>query len=190
MLHDLPHSDLLYLQEDFLLSGPADTARIKDLIAYAKARDAGCLRLMPIPGASDPCPDREDVGELPKGSEYRVSMQAAWWKKKVLNSLIQEREPMLQFEVQASRRSLELPDTFLSLRNGKGYPLNYFTTAVVRGRWEPAAVKFCKREGIPVDLHARPVLSFSYRLRRTLRSWGVPLPIVRVVTFPFREPGS
>lgn len=186
MLRDLPRPDLLYLQEDFLLSGPVDTAWVKDLIAYAKAKKAGCLRLMPIPGASHPCPDRDDVGELPKGSQYRVSMQAAWWEKRVLSSLIQEQEPMVQFEVQASRRSVELPEAFLSLREGKGYPLNYFTTAVVRGRWEPAAVRFCRREGIRVDLQARPMLPISYRLRRALRSWGVPLPIVRIVTLPFR----
>lgn len=187
MLERLPHPDLLYLQEDFLLSGPVDTQRVKDLIAYARVQGAGCMRLMPIPGPDKPCDDREDVGELLKGSEYRVSMQAAWWEKRVLRSLVREEEPMGQFEVQASLRSVNRPETFLSLRRGKGYPLDYFTTAVVRGFWEPQAVQLCQREGIQVDLHARPMLPVWYRMQRALRSWGVPLGIVWIATKPLQR---
>lgn len=186
MLGELPQPDLLFLQEDFLLSAPVDTGRVKDLIAFAKIKGAGCMRLMPIPGPDRPCEDREDVGELLKGSKYRVSMQAAWWEKRVLRSLVREEESAGQFEVQATLRSAELPETFLSLRRGKAYPLDYITTAVVRGCWEPSAVRFCRREGIQVDLRARPILPISYRVQRALRSRGVPLEIVRIVAIPLR----
>jgi hypothetical protein len=186
MLNTLPHSELVLLQEDFLLSAPVDTPRLRELIAYAEQRGVACLRLMPIPGPGRGCEDREDLGELLKGSEYRVSLQASWWNKRVLTCLVREGETAGQFEVRGSMRSADLPEPFLSLREGIGYPLNYFTTAVVRGRWEPAAVKFCRREGIPVDLRARPILPVSYRVQRALRFWKVPLAIVRVASLPFR----
>ena len=186
MLKELPHHDLIFLQEDFLLSTPVDTPRLQDLIAYARNRKAGCLRLMPIPGPSRGWEDREELGELTQGSPYRVSMQAAWWDKRVLSSLLREGETPGQFEVRGSERSADLAEAFLSLREAKDYPLNYFTTAVVRGRWEPAAVRFCQREGIRIDLQARPLLPVSYRLQRALRSWKVPGPIVRAATLLFR----
>ncbi|MGA2819242.1 MAG: hypothetical protein ABSF61_01080 [Anaerolineales bacterium] len=186
MLEELFHSDLLLLQEDFLLSAVVDTPRVQELVSYAKRKGAGCLRLMPIPGPDEPCRDQEDVGKIRKGSAYRVSLQAAWWHKPVLQALLREGETPWQFEVRGSLRSNDLEFPFLSLREGKGYPLNYFTTAVVRGYWEPGAVEFCRREGIEVDLRARPVLPYSMRVERGLVSRGWPRRLAKVVASPLR----
>ncbi|MGD0576318.1 MAG: hypothetical protein ABSB61_13295 [Anaerolineales bacterium] len=186
MLEKLPQPDCLLLQEDFLLSGVVDTPRVRDLVAYAQRKGAGCMRLMPIPGAEAACPDSEDIGVLPKGSDYRVSLQAAWWQKQVLQVLLRQGETPWQFEVRGSLRSGDLEFPFLSLLEGKGFPLNYFTTAVVRGYWDPEAVRYCRQEGIQIDLLARPVLPSSMRVERGLVSRGWPRRLAKVVASPLR----
>ena len=81
MLDLIPLDGILLLQEDFLIDRVVDTERIRGLTGYAAAKGAACLRLMPIPGPDSPCADHPEIGEIRKGAEYRVSLQAAWWRK-------------------------------------------------------------------------------------------------------------
>lgn len=185
MLRMIPGDDLLLMQEDFLLDKTVDTARVVRLIENARKMKAACMRLMPIPGPDIPCPDDGEIGWIRKGSAYRVSLQAAWWDKQILMSLIKPGESPWQYEQQGSRRSEELDPPFLSLRRNVGYPLDYFTTAVFRGYWEPGAVALCKREGIDVDLTARGMMPVGMRLERTLHRHGIPGAIARLLASPF-----
>jgi len=186
MLDQIPLDGILLLQEDFLIDRPVETERIRGLIGYAAEKGAACLRLMPIPGPDKPRADHPEVGEILKGAEYRVSLQAAWWRKESLAAMLVAGESPWQFEVLGSRRSNSLAAPFLSLRAGVDYPLDYYTTAVFRGYWEPEAVALCRREHIPVDLRARSVMPFGMRLERTLRTWGIPNRAARLLARPFR----
>jgi hypothetical protein len=154
MLESISSDDVL-LQEDFLIDRSVQTERVAALIGYAEARQAACLRLMPIPDPDDRCENQPLVGMIRKGAAYRVSLQAAWWRKEILGAILRGGESPWQFEPLGSQRSNELATPFLSLRKGVNYPLDYFTTAVVRGYWERGAVAFCRREKIPVDLRRR-----------------------------------
>jgi hypothetical protein len=185
MLERIPLEGILLLQEDFLFDRPVSTGRIEQYLGYAWEKGAGCLRLMPIPGPDLPCADNADLGEIRKGAEYRVSLQAAWWKKDSLAAVAQPGESPWQFETLGSRRSDGLDAPFLSLRDNVEYPLDYFTTAVVRGFWEPAALDLCRRERVPVDLRSRPVLPMDMRLERALRRW-IPDRAARLAASPFR----
>jgi hypothetical protein len=186
MLDRIPLEGILLLQEDFLIDRAVDTERIRGLIGFAAAKGAACLRLMPIPGPDQPCPNHPDLGEIRRGAEYRVSLQAAWWRKESLAAVLAAGESPWQFEVQGSRRSDNLAAPFFSLREGIEFPLDYYTTAVFRGYWEPEAVALCRREHIPVDLRARAVMPFGMRMERTLREWGFPDRAARVLARPFR----
>jgi hypothetical protein len=192
MLDGIPVDGILLLQEDFLVDRPVDTGRIDRYIEYARSRDAACLRLMPIPGPDVPSPDHPDIGEIRPEAEYRVSLQAAWWNKEHLAKIARPGESPWQFERQGSRRSDALDAPFLSLREGVEYPLDYFTTAVVRGYWEPAALDLCRREKVPVDLRARSILPADIRLERALRRRKVPDRIARWIALPLRvvRPGK
>jgi hypothetical protein len=186
MLDAIPLDGILLLQEDFLIDHPVDTNRIRGLIEYAWRREAACLRLMPIPGPDSPCTDHPELGEIRTGAEYRVSLQAAWWRKESLRSVLRAGESPWQFETLGSRRSDGIPSPFLSLREGIGFPLNYCTTAVFRGYWEVDAVDICRREGVPVDLHARGIMPLGMRMERALRRRGLPDRLARLLARPFR----
>jgi hypothetical protein len=200
MLSSIPMDGILLLQEDFLLDRPIQTTRVERLIDYAGARKAACLRLMPIPGPDSPCPDNPELGEIRAGAEYRVSLQAAWWRKEHLRQVVCAGESPWQFERLGSRRSDGIQAPFLSLREGIDLPLDYFTTAVFRGYWEPGAVELCRRENVPVDLRARRILPFGMQWERALRRRGLPDRLARILAAPFRirepvrgkrdEPGS
>jgi hypothetical protein len=190
MLALIPADGILLLQEDFLLDRPVQTGRIDRYIGYARAKQAACLRLMPIPGPDFPCADHPDLGEIHKGADYRVSLQAAWWRKDPLAAVALPGESPWQFECLGSRRSDALDAPFLSLREGVDFPLDYFTTAVVRGYWEPAALELCRREKVPVDLRVRAILPAGMMWERMLRRQRVPGRLARILTLPFRLCGS
>jgi hypothetical protein len=167
MLDRMPTRWVVVLLEDYLLNRPADGGRIASLATVARERDAACLRLAPIPGASSELPDLAGVGELPPGTPYRVSLQAAVWDRNVLSGLVREGESPWRLEIDGSRRSDALDRPFLSVTQASTSPLPYFATGVVRGRWLREAVELCRAEGIEPDLNARPLESSWQRLRRT-----------------------
>jgi hypothetical protein len=186
LLSSIPTDGVLILQEDFLLDRPVQTERIDRLIGAAIDRKAACLRLMPIPGPDVSCADHPELGEIRAGAEYRVSLQAAWWRKDHLRAVVKPGESPWQFERLGSRRSDGIAAPFLSVREGIDLPLDYFTTAVFRGYWEPGAVELCRRENVPVDLRARGILPAGMRWERALRRRGFPDRLARLLALPFR----
>jgi hypothetical protein len=187
MLELMPAGGVLLLQEDFLIDRPVQTERVTRLIEYADVKQAACLRLMPIPGPDRMCADNPDVGEIGKGADYRVSLQAAWWRKESLAAVARAGESPWQFEHLGSRRSNDLAAPFLSLREGTEYPLDYYTTAVLRGYWEPGAVALCRREHIPVDLKRRPIMPLRMRAEWSLRRMGIPDRLARLLVLRLRS---
>lgn len=163
-LNEITEPMILYMQEDYLLMRKVENKRIFDLIAIMKQLDAAYLRLYPCPGPDIILDEYPGIGLIRKGVPYRTSQQAAVWRKDVLQSLLVDGETML--ETHGSRRSDKLEMPFLSVvrDNGKYPPINppicYFCTAILRGKWLPAAVKFCRKEGIEIDLSVRRVRSW------------------------------
>ena len=158
---------LILLLEDYLIEQRVDTEYIEALTVYMKKRKAGCLRLFACPGPNVPCADNPRVGEISKGSDYRLSLQAAIWDKEVLLGLLRLEESPWELEVFGSKRTDMLDMPFLSVEiNRQGvYPITYLCTAVVRGKWIPDAVRLCKKNGINIDLRARPQKGFNDRFR-------------------------
>ncbi len=165
---------ILYTHEDFFLDRKVDTSRILKLLDYMKKRGAAYLRLYPSPGPDVVFSDLPEVGEINKGSEYRTCLQAALWKREVMISLIRDGENPWQMEILGSQRSNELEMPFLSaIRNPNGHeivnpPLSYFCTAVYKGLWMREAVKFCRREGVPIDLKRRGVETVWIETKRAV----------------------
>jgi len=168
-LKQIPERYVILLLEDYLLTRPVSTAMIETLAAYMRQRRAGCLRLYPCPGPDVSCPDNMEVGEILKGSAYRLSTQAAIWDKLVLLGLLRQGETPWELEGLGSKRTNALDAPFLSVKRNDDniYPISYFCTAVVRGKWVPAAVRLCRKEDIQVDLGIRPLETRRDRLRRS-----------------------
>jgi len=79
---------VLIMMEDYLLDRPVDTERIRRLVDYMKGKGAACVRLLPVPGPDVACADNPQVGEIHKGAEYRLSLQAAIWDRRTLLKLL------------------------------------------------------------------------------------------------------
>jgi hypothetical protein len=166
-LQEIDSRYILLLQEDFLLRSPVDNSEIQRLFQVVKRMQAGCLRLYPSPPPQKIISGENNIGEILKGSEYRVSLQAAIWEKRVLSSLLKEEEDPWQFEHKGTLRSDSLETIFLSVK-GKAV-IDYFSTAVVGGVWLRNAVNLCKKEGIVVRKDLRKIEPYKdYLLRITL----------------------
>ena len=167
MLEQIPQPYVIVLIEDFLPTKSVDTAMIDRLITYMVDKGAGCLRLFPCPGPDLPYLDNPLVGEISKGADYRLSLQAAIWDKQILLELLREGESAWELELNGTKRTNALAAPFLCVAGDS--PIPYFCTGVVKGKWVKEAVKLCKKEGIEVDLTARPVQTPVDRLLRSAR---------------------
>jgi len=182
-LETLNSSYIIYFQEDFFLDTRVNNNRILNLLDYAIERNAGYLRLYPSPGPDIVCADNPIVGEIVKGSKYRTGLQAAIWNREVLLSLLKDGEDGWLMEVAGSIRSNNLDMPFLSMTRNPisneidDPPLSYFCTAVLKGRWMRAAVDFCEKEGVPIDLTRRPVDTLWIEFFRKLRQWRHKLAV-------------
>lgn len=165
MLEHIPNPYVIVLMEDYFLTHYVDTAKIDRLITYMEDQKAGCLRLFPCPGPDLLCLDNTEVGEISKGADYRLSLQAAIWNKQTLLELLHEGESAWELELNGTKRTNDLNTPFLSVTGES--PIPYFCTGVVKGKWVREAVKLCEREGVEVNLNVRSIQTPIDRLIRS-----------------------
>jgi hypothetical protein len=157
-LESLPNQHILYLQEDYLMNAPANSARIERLAEIHRAGGAICTYLYPRYQCRTPYPLGEGVDVVDMNLPFRVSLQAAIWDKAALLTLLRDDESQWQFEYRASKeaRGLILTDRS-KMTDPSSWALPYFVTAVVRGKWVPGALKLCRGHGINVDRSRRGI---------------------------------
>lgn len=149
-LNKIQEDIILYFQEDYLFTDYFDTKKIILFEKYLRENsDVGCLRLAPCPGPTSPS-NHKDLGILQIGDAYRVSTQTALWKKNVLLSLLVPKEGGADFEIKGTKRSYDLPYTFLSVWREQS-PTPYFITAIVRGVWQDGALELLEKENISTE---------------------------------------
>ncbi len=159
---------LILFQEDFLFSRSVNTKKVAVLVTYLLTHEAACLRLMPYPPPEKVINVSLGVGEIAKGVPYRVSLQTAIWRRDVLYELLKDGESPWDFEYAGSIRSNSTDKQFLSVirDNRERWPLEYFGTAIVQGKWVRQAVALCAREGIRIDRKQRAIESPTETLQR------------------------
>jgi hypothetical protein len=155
------HDELtLFMQEDFFLTAPVDTgfiSRAETLIKFNPL--INCIRLYPCPGADTKWGD--EFGLISDDAPYRVSCQSAIWRTSHLLELLKCVSTPWQFEIE---NTLRRPSgLYLSIYRDKypnnSFPLQYYCTAIVRGKWQKDAIKHCMDNNVYVDLTRRPVES-------------------------------
>jgi hypothetical protein len=166
VLRKIPETHILYIQDDYFLLKAVSNEKIESLFRKMLANDAAYLRLFPCPPCDELLPGETEIGIIKPETEQRTSLQSAVWEKAVLLRLLKAAENPWQFEINAPRRSREIPKLFLSVpRTNQGrleegdYPLTYFCTAILKGKWMRGAYQLCKTEGIALDTNRRKVQS-------------------------------
>ena len=145
---------LLLMHDDYFLKAPVRADKLKKAYEQIDGK-TGCVRLFPCPG-----PDyflNEDWGLVDKNAAYRVSCQAALWRTDYLCQILEQVDTSPEFELKGTPFAHGLPDQVLSWRReSMPWPIEYYCTAVVQGRWQRGALELCTHEGINV-ISNRPI---------------------------------
>ena len=102
-LSKIPHEFIILMVDDLLLTTPAKTVQISDILEWMNSSSGNCVHLYGRPKPTKPFVGL--VGGLPKGTYYRTSAVSSLWRKSVLISVLKTGESAWDFEIQGSRRS-------------------------------------------------------------------------------------
>ena len=157
---DTPY--VLYLQEDFFLEAPVQTALIERFMNTLRHGRADVIRLMEC-GGSGPWHPTDDalLWRVDQHAAYRIALQAALWRKNTLRSHLRMHESPWQLEVFGSARARRVKDQVLCVNrdrfHGHGTEVfPYEPTGVVKGRWERHIVEpLFAKQGIDIDFSLR-----------------------------------
>jgi len=163
-LKKIPEKYIIYFQEDYFLRRKIDNEKIYAALKLAEDTGAACVRLFPCPGPDLPYQDRTDIGLISAGAAYRSCTQTSIWNKDILLNLLREGETGWDFELYGGlERSRLIVEPFLAYRQPV---IDYFCTAILKGRYLYDAVLFCKKEGITLDRRARKFENYFQYLFR------------------------
>jgi hypothetical protein len=152
---------LIFWVDDRPPASPVDTDQLVKLIKLAQSKNAGYLRLIPCnpPAFVD---EAEEIGELPKGTRYRVSMTIALWKKSTLLEVLRAGETAWDIEKRGGvERSNQLDDKFyaLAIEKRKYAPLKDIHL-IAKGKLMLRGEAFLKQEGLLHHLEQRQKTTF------------------------------
>lgn len=153
---------LLYLQEDYFIKSKVPTKEIVKIIDQVTELNCGYLRLQPNPQPNLPY-FIENIGEISKNTPYRVSLQAALWKKQTLEKLLVEGESGWDMEILGSERSNNIDDLFLSIKKKPLIPY-LWRTAIQKGKWTLDAQILC-------FFHRIKCSDISFE-KESIKDWG------------------
>lgn len=156
---------VLILQEDFLLLATVRQDVVAHGLELLESRNAGMVRLYPSPGGTEDIGDTYFAG-VPRGTRYRISCQASIWNPEYLAEITSRSMSTTSeagdFENIGGPEGDSLPQEVLSFkRELTPWPLEYLASAIVRGQWNPDAIRLCETHGIPLDRTMRQVHSES-----------------------------
>jgi hypothetical protein len=166
LLSRFPHEYLMYIQDDYFLREYVNNVEIGKVLKVIQDYKPAYFRLFPHRG-----PEKyqlldgyEDIQFIPKGDPFITSLQIAIWHKESFLKLLQSHENIWEFEINSAERSENIDRDFLSMvwqkelpREQRHYPINYFCSAIRKGKWRKDAITFCEAQGISVDTQHRKV---------------------------------
>lgn len=183
-LAQIPDSHVLLLLEDYFITKPVAQAEIARLFAAAVTDGWDCLRLFPFPEGGEASERNPEFALIDPGAAYSVCTQAAIWKREFLSSMAVSGESGWEFEIHGSRRASATAAKLASVvkRTDWLYPIPYFCTAIIRGKWEPYAIEVCASLGVTVDTSRRKMRSAWDRASEHPLSGAVRRRVRRVLS--------
>ncbi len=154
-LNRIEAEQVILFLDDFFLTGPVDTDRVRQTVATAKAYDIDCLRFRSDGTFLGPLPEPPGVGEILPGEPYRVSSQVAVWKKDFLCCLLRPHFSIWQFEVLGTLLCDRMKAKVWGSRQG----VIEYRHGLERGRWLRRGLEDCAAAGVTVDPPARGIMS-------------------------------
>ena len=152
---------VLYLQEDYFFKDKVKTNIIDGFVDLMLSDESiKCIHLTDQSVLASGKSEFEKLDNVARIQKYRVSCQAALWRKKELFELLRLREDAWQFEKYGSKRSsllnhryLVVDKTWVKLNKFEIIP--YIFTGIVRGRWIRETETLFNAQGIKLDFSVR-----------------------------------
>ena len=152
----------IYMQEDYFLHKRVKHKEITDFFYKIKQYDLDCLHLTDQ-STSGPFSDfifNENILKIEKNAKYRISTQAALWKKEKFKQLLRPWESGWDFEKFGTIRSKKLPLKIMTI-NHKHYRKNfneiipYVFTGIIKGKWKKEVQPLFNKYNIVINYSAR-----------------------------------
>jgi len=152
---------VLYMQEDYFLKDIVKNDIVEKYVKLMyKYPDIQCIHLTDQAVIAEGKSEYEYLNKMVYSQRYRVSCQAALWRKTELLDLVREYEDAWEFEEYGSMRSGILKRDYYVV--DKDYvQLNcfeiipYIFTGIVQGHWYEEIVPLFQKHGIVVDFSKR-----------------------------------
>ncbi len=158
-LAKIPHDSILYFQDDYFLTAPANPAAIDRLHAIHLENGAIATSLFNREAAGRPAGDHGLVEMDPK-NEWVFDFQAAFWNKAKLTPMIEPGWTPWHAEGTMNDHARTLPGGFYSVTVGSAPVLPYIQ--VIRGSlWLPEGRQLCREHGLTPDFRFRPCARFQ-----------------------------
>ncbi|MBA3963720.1 MAG: hypothetical protein H0X40_17720 [Chthoniobacterales bacterium] len=170
-LDRIPHSHVLYFQEDYFLTAPVVRQQLAEDFAQVVSSGADSLCFRARSGSDISAAQvSERISVVPLESDARTRCQVTLWKRSSLQSILRAGETAWNFEARGSARTQEMQ--ILSYLRRDNTPIPYLMSAISRGLWMRDAMTLCREHGVELSSSFRPIFSPHAWQRRLLRALG------------------
>lgn len=145
----------MLLCDDYLLCDKVDNELIQSLIEITAENNAGNLRMLPDPAPNGVLIKGTNVGEITRGTPYRIATQAGIWSKEYLQQFANMHTSIWGFERLGTVMSDKFEQKILATTRHT-FP---FVDAVHKGKWERVGLSLCGRNNVSVDTKQRQVMT-------------------------------
>jgi hypothetical protein len=155
----IDHEFVILMLEDFILRRRVDQTRVDEAVSFCAGRGLDCLRLVPRPPPQSRAGGMGGYGEIQPGEPYRVSSQAAIWRREFLLGLLRADESIWQFEINGTERAIPIRCKIWGVYHAvlpyEGLLAHH---VVEKGKWIPHERWILAARGYPVGKRVRPLL--------------------------------
>lgn len=167
---------ILYLQEDYFIKGGVKNDIVEMYVnLMLENPDIKCIHLTDQSVLPSTKSEFKQLDNVKVFQEFRVSCQAALWRKQELMEILRTRESAWDFEHYGSKRSsyighryLVVDKTWVKLNAFEIIP--YIFTGIVKGRWIREAKTLFDANGIDLDFSIRGFVDEPKEKRKTLKT--------------------
>lgn len=172
-LNKINENVILYMQEDYFIKGQVNDELIKKYVGMMDNHpDIHCIHLTDQAVIPDSRPSvYEGLYPAIHNQRYRISCQAALWRKNILLSYLRPYESAWDFEQFGSKRSANLDHNIFVVDNNwvkldQFEIIPYIFTGIIQGKWYEKVIPLFEKHNIDINYSKR---GFSNeRIRKTL----------------------
>ncbi|MEI6067818.1 MAG: hypothetical protein WCP96_10785 [Methylococcaceae bacterium] len=161
-LKSIDNEVILYMQEDYFLKDDVKNDLVEKYVSMMQENlSMHCIHLTDSAVIPDKKSDQfEGLYSVVLKQRYRISCQAALWRKDTLKTYLRTYESAWEFEEFGSKRATIANDNFYVVDNqwvklNKFEIIPYIFTGIIQGRWFEETVPLFQKHNIHIDYTKR-----------------------------------